>query len=463
VTVNPDVATAAQAFFAPGSRETLSQQLTAIRHIVALLLGAHSIDDSEIETFVDELQNSVNNADRPSPRTSKVTDYLPVTDAYAPSSAGGAMARYVFVEAVPGHEYLYDLFGDLPGSSLIKYSWNHAWGWDPASIAALREDLAIIYRSIGPSTRAVFFLSLDPALCDAQSEPFLQFVSACPVPVHGILHRMPQTTREIEMVQRMSRMTGRLCFLSETMAEQARSVLGLSNVSYLPHHPTSYAHPCPPSRREALRIKLGVQPGQFVFSAIGEARQGKGIDLLMSALEQIPIAARGQIFFLVAGKARHYNAQDLRSKLVQARTAGAVVLREHADEARYAVLTEREYSNYVAVSDVGLLLYQDGQRHCMSGVLGDYVWAGLPVIATERSYTGAEVQRNDLGLLLSVEDPKATAVTLVEALRLAKHHKPSSPSARAYRDRIAPEAVLEVLRDIVDPESESTSRQSHSK
>ena len=58
----------------------------------------------------------------------------------------------------------------------------------------------------------------------------------------------------------------------------------------------------------------------------------------------------------------------------------------------------------MSASDIGLLLYQDEQRHCMSGILGDYLSANCKVIATADSFIGAEVRRHDLGLTVQHED-----------------------------------------------------------
>jgi hypothetical protein len=113
------------------------------------------------------------------------------------------------------------------------------------------------------------------------------------------------------------------------------------------------------------------------------------------------------------------------------------------------VLSEREYAEYIAASDIGLLLYQDNQRNCMSGVLGDFVWANCKVIATADSYVGAEVRRHNLGVTVKEESPSTLAAALVEALRIPSAS--ISPGAKEYRERIAPDAVLEKLRQLIDP------------
>jgi hypothetical protein len=173
---------------------------------------------------------------------------------------------------------------------------------------------------------------------------------------------------------------------------------------------------------------MGIGPEQVAFAVIGEARRGKGIGLLLSAFEQIPAIVRERMFFIFAGKATQHSNEEIRRALINSRTKGFSDLRNHPAADDYAVLSEREYARYVAAGDVGLLLYQDEQRHCMSGVLGDYVWANCKVIATSNSYVGAEVRQHDLGLTLEDEDPSALAAKLVEALAICS--RPISKSKR---------------------------------
>jgi hypothetical protein len=450
---NPDIGAAARLFFAPAGGAAFASQLEAIRHFTTMLLGAHNINDAGLEAEFANL-GSLLPASAPIGVGSETRsgEYFSVSGSFAPSAAGASGARCLFVEGIPGHRYLYDLFGDLPGAQLVTYPATHAWDSHPSAAASFTKDLAFVYRSLGRSTKAVFFLTYDQALYGPNRDDYLRFIAECPIPVHGILHRMPRSTEDIQTVRRLGQLTRSVCFLSEVMAERGRSVVGLRNAQYLPHHPMSYAYASAILGRDVLRTKMGVLPHQTVFSVIGEARHGKGIDLLISSLTHVPIAARNQMHFLFCGKARHFSGDEIRAKLTMACVSGTVDLRMHPDETQYAVLTDREYAQYVAASDVGVLLYENGQRLCMSGVLGDYVWAGRPVLATRNSYVGAEVQRNDLGLVVDAEEPRAVAAALVEALRLAQRGEPSAHGFKKYREKIDPKNVLRRIELIVDPE-----------
>jgi hypothetical protein len=232
------------------------------------------------------------------------------------------------------------------------------------------------------------------------------------------------------------------------MVDHARSTLGLQKACYLPHHPTTFAFPSALRAREKIRARMGVQPEQVTFAVIGEARRGKGIALLLSAFERIPAGARERMFFVFAGKARDHSNEEVRRALTSSGTMGFADLRYHPVASHYAVLSGREYAEYVAASDIGLLLYQDEQRHCMSGVLGDFVWANCKIIATADSFVGADVRQHDLGLTLQAEEPSTLAAMLTESLRFSSMSL--SPTARGYQARISPDAVLKRLRELMD-------------
>jgi hypothetical protein len=128
--------------------------------------------------------------------------------------------------------------------------------------------------------------------------------------------------------------------------------------------------------------------------------------------------------------------------------SGKVDLRVNNDALHYAALADREYAQYVAATDVGLLLYQDNQRDVMSGVLGDYVWAGASILATEHSYVGAEVNRNVLGLALGRESPRNLATALMKMLHTVRIGA-NLNTRNAFRESIAPVIVLQKLTDIM--------------
>jgi GT2 family glycosyltransferase/glycosyltransferase involved in cell wall biosynthesis len=437
---DPDVRAAARLFFKEAGGEALDIQLDAIRCFSALVMGAHRGSGPILEA---ELPFPI------MPTDVQAEGYAVGVDGYAPSAAGTSNARFVFVEGPPAHQYLYDLFGELPDAQLLTpYMNDQAWSSDLASKSYVKDSLKYIYRSLSRRTKAVFFLTFDSLVYGENAVEFFHFLRACQVPVFGILHRLPDSPSRVTNVQHLDSLVAGICLFSEKMVEHARSILALRNVHYLPHHPTTFAFPNAVCRREKIRAKIGVRPDQVVFGVIGEARRGKGINLLLSAFEHIPPRERERMFFVFAGKARDHSNDEIRHALINARIMGLADLRGRLEDANYRVLSDRRYAEYIAAVDIGLLLYQDDQRNCMSGVLGDFVWSNCKVVATGDSYTGAEVRKHNLGLTLNEESVSSMAAALVEALKLPSISP--SPSAREYRERISPEMVLEKLRQLID-------------
>lgn len=438
VRYNPDAAAAFRLFFKDAKGKALDTQLHAIRVFSALLLGAHSIPEEAVR--------AVSGSSTASPALAPAV--MLEGNEYAPSAAGVSSAKYLFVEALPGHRYLYDLYGDVEGAQLLLYTTDDsAWCNGRGYRIRFKQFLDQLRRSIGRRTRAIFFLTFDGPVYGAGSEEYFEFLQSCRVPVLGILHRLPESDRAIQAARKLASLVAGICFLSETMAERARSEFGFKKAYYLPHHQTSYSLADAIRAREQTRARLGVRPQQVVLGVIGEARKGKGIPWLLSALEEIPPAVRERMFFLFAGKAKDYTNEEVREGLAKSRLTGFTDLRPHPVRNSYAVLSGSEYAKYVAATDIGLLLYQDGQRRCMSGVLGDFLASNCKVLATADSFVGAEVERHHLGLTVQLEDAKTLAAALVASLGAAS--APLSQRAEEYRRRTAADAVLEALRALL--------------
>jgi glycosyltransferase involved in cell wall biosynthesis len=364
------------------------------------------------------------------------------------SAALPARTRIVFVEGIPGHQYLYDLYGETPNVGFLKYSLRSAWRNDVEAANQIKNDLECIWQSIPISVEALFFLSFDPLLFGSHFHVFLRHLSLWQGRTYGILHRMPRTADHIERLRIMAPLIKGVCFLSEIMAADAKNDLRIDNAMYLPHHPITFQYSNGRASRDQARISMGASRNHVVFSVLGEARQGKGIDLVLSSLKYIPKEVRNRIFLLIGGKARDYSEEAVRNQIKREKISGRIDLRSNKNALQYMVLTDREYAQYIALSDVGLLLYQGNQRDCMSGVLGDYVWAGASLLATEHSYVGAEVKRNALGLTVSSESPKDVAAALVKMLDVVRVNS-NFQSMSIYREKIAPSIVLRRLREIV--------------
>ena len=192
-----------------------------------------------------------------------------------------------------------------------------------------------------------------------------------------------------------------------------------------------------------------------MFSILGEARRGKGIDVLLQALDHVQRDDLQNMFFLIAGRSQGFDGDVISSSFREKRVHHHVDLRSSDHPLNYAVLTEREFGEYVCASDVGLVLYQHEQRHCMSGVAPNYVWGFKPLVAFANSVIGRTVARSDLGIVVEEETPQAVAQALTCALHVQRRGWKPTPSCDKYRSEIDPGAVLDRLATILGDSAEA--------
>ena len=149
---------------------------------------------------------------------------------------------------------------------------------------------------------------------------------------------------------------------------------------------------------------IGVPPGHVVFSILGEARRGKGIDVLLEALI-IFSATICNMFFLIAGRSQGFDGDAISSRFRQKQVHHHVDLRSSEHPLNYAVLTEREFGEYVCASDVGLVLYP-ARAAPLHERRGTKLRVGFkPLVAFANSVIGRTVAGNDLGIVVE-ETPR---------------------------------------------------------
>jgi hypothetical protein len=410
--------------FQPVNADAFSDQITFLYHLLLLVLDSKDHPDADFERkFVVEQ----------TPR-SEVARCPGATQFFRTPRAISADTRHLFVEGLSGHSFLLNAYASIPRSQVVTLPVN-TW-------QACEHELAHFETQLTPNLESVTFVTLEPLVYSANGPYFIEMLRRISTRKYGILHRLPWTPEHGALLREAAREMSTIFVLAENMAPRLKSLYGVSNVSYLPLHPT-YARYMRKARTTE-RSALGVLPHQVVISTLGEARHGKGIDLLLQSLSQLRDADREEFFFLFAGRAKDFSAADIRARLSAARCKGLVDLRESADPLNYSVLTDRELGGYINASDVGMLLYQDDQRNCMSGVLPNYVWGCRPVVATANSIVGEIVSRHALGGVVKNETPEG----VVAAIRVAisQSAAPSMPPAyEAFRQSIAPEAVVRML------------------
>lgn len=420
------------ALLASRDGEAFADQLDMIHHLFVLLLAAGPEPEGRLEALFP-----------PATEEAPAPTQEPLSDAYRPAAALPATTQFAFAEFPNSHGYLFELYGDLPGSALVELP-AYAWSGDPHG------SIAYLEASLPPRARAVFMLTLDPFSLDPRgAEALVKGIARWRIPTFAIQHRLPETAEQRQILAAVARRLHKVVTLSDDVAFRLKGLCRLDNVATIPHHPTKFRHVVP-GQVERARTAMGASPGHTVFSMIGEAREGKGIDLLLATLDHLPAAVRDSIFFLLAGRALDVDPDAITNRFAARRVAARVDLRHNADPTGYAVLTSDEYADAIAATDFGMLLYQGPQRDTTSGVLSDFVWQRKRVLATRDSFVGAEVARHGLGLTLDAETPEALAKLIADAVALRQAGTAPGPEFEAYRDAHSPAATLDALKALLE-------------
>lgn len=416
------------------TKEEFSQQLHFMRHLIAVLLDAQHADERALEGLAKKGAVPTSKQSR-----DKYSD-AEVTAAALPPL--GSDKPHLFAEYNPGHSYLYDAYA-LSGQTHFLPMQDNPWEvWAGFSLLELE-------KGITADNRTLTFLTIEPFLQPAQVTGFRLFVEKQPVVVNAFLHRLPSDDAVLQNLRAVARSLGNLFVLSESFRQLAVRETGIENIRVVPHHPTKF-HYSGVSRSTA-RDNLGIRPSQIVVSLVGELRRNKGVETLLAALPMLGADAKKRLVFLLAGKATHYDPEALSSAFSDAGCEHRVLC-GGANTKGYAYLNARKFTECLAASDLGLLLYEDVQAKLTSGILSDYVWRGTPVVTTEGSVTGRDVCENKLGFVVAERDPSQLAELLNRFVSSDQGFE-KAPQFEAFRQSVAPENVAQNLLELLNEPS----------
>lgn len=357
----------------------------------------------------------------------------------------------LFFEATPGHEFLFDTFSELNNASLLTRRLD-PWAEDQVAIDALFDFLDCGLKAASDHSSAIVFLTLDywqrPYLDvgEVVAQGFKKRVLDSGLPAYAFLHRYPTDPGGTRRLQHIAPALRQMLVFSPDIKRDLESNLGLTNVAYVPL--PAMIENLPPSDSASIRKRLSIPVDRVVVSLLGEARKGKGYDLVLDALAQLDTSTKQKAFFLFGGKANPELRKAAQDCLIDNGLIGCVDLRVISDKRQYIVLSDLEYRDYIQVSDVGLLIYREDQRFGMSGVLPNYVVAGKPVIATANSYIGKLVGRHGLGSLLVGETAAELARMISDAVEL-RDHEASMRAVAAFKPQLEKQAILARMKEIL--------------
>jgi hypothetical protein len=268
--------------------------------------------------------------------------------AYKPNAPILPSTRHLIVEGQPAHFFLYMLYAELKASQLLVFP-NPMW-------QSFEAALTYIQHSITPTLRTLMFVTLEPLIYGGSREAFHKLIETSGLACFGILHRLPESVEHVKALNEAAPRLARILVLAEALVETLQQKFQISNVSYLPVHPAFATYATRPPA--GIRERIGASGGQVVFTVLGEVRKGKGLDLLLQALDFIGGDDRRDMFFLIAGRSQRLDRETIATALVKKGVGHYLDLRSADNPLKYAVVTEREFGEYLSASDIGLVLYR---------------------------------------------------------------------------------------------------------
>jgi glucosyl-dolichyl phosphate glucuronosyltransferase len=432
--------------FATRDPRVFTAQIDIVYHLLLLVLNANNEADATFEhPFLSAPPAALPSVSPavidPGPAAGSVPSYV-----FQPVMAVSPQTRHLMVDSLTSHAFLYDIYGELPGAQLRLLHGN-LWDRQDAELDKLEECLTSQLASLT-------FLTLEPFLWGPSWPRFDRLIRNSKLPITGILHRLPWTKEQAELLRGVAERL-QILVLAESMQEKLFEEHGIGLVTYLPLHPTH----APYLGRDSTptRERIGASDDMVVFSLLGEARIGKGYDLLLASLAHVPPASRRNMFFLFGGRAKDYHAHTVSDRLLALGYPCHVALKSSVDPFAFAVLTERELGEFIGATDVGLLLYQEDQRKCMSGVLPNYAWGRRSVVVTADSIVGRLVKKYDLGIAIDDETPEAVARAIHEMYLSVRDRTTQAFAGDQYRESISRQAVLSRLGVLLSPAARSES------
>ncbi len=342
-----------------------------------------------------------------------------------------------FFDGLPGHHFLYEQYADIARTS---FAISDGWAWSDTQ----RSDLEYFELSLIPSVKTVVFLTLDQLAYGPGFDRTLGFMQeqSGKRNLFGFVHRLPG---DHKLAERLTMLAEHMQFIvfEEGMAGTLNEITRKKASHYLPLHPV-FSNLVSP--RVTAKKKLGIDDDKIVISMLGELRRGKGVERLLRALPRIRDKLDRPCLFLIAGKATDVTPETLQK---QFRESGLdLSLYSGVSGSGYKFVSDQAMADCISASDIGLLLYEEEQTTCMSGVLPNYVMGGCQLVCSEASIVGNLSRRYDLGIQVDVSNPEAIADAIAGAVA-SLDSRPASAARDRYIESISAGAVTGSFRKIL--------------
>ncbi len=181
----------------------------------------------------------------------------------------------------------------------------------------------------------------------------------------------------------------------DTLVERGISA---SKISVIPHGPLELSR--------AFRKRAAPSTdGRLTFVLFGELKHYKGIDVLVEAVELLPLELRRQARFIVAGRPR-MDLAPILARIAELQLRETIEVRPHR-------LSEEEMESLFATTDCYLFPYRQIDA---SGVYFLVKGRGKWLIATRVGIFAEDLKDGIDGELVPTEDPASLAAALARAI-----------------------------------------------
>lgn len=198
-----------------------------------------------------------------------------------------------------------------------------------------------------------------------------------------------------------------ICHSDDAKARFLKTHKPNGSVVVMPHGNYDGIYPAPRPREQILR-ELGLDPKLPVVGCVGALRTYKGFDLACQAIKSLG----GKVQLLCAGAPHHHFPLHEFEQSIDS-TPGAILVARQ--------LTEQEFADYCAASDVILLPYR---KITGSGALLAALTLERGVVASDLTFF-REVLNGfpDAGILVKPENTAALAEGIKQYLAMDKKHR----------------------------------------
>ncbi len=183
------------------------------------------------------------------------------------------------------------------------------------------------------------------------------------------------------------------------------------------HIKPAIVHNYKPARRVnktgKLRSLLGIPEDKRIVLYEGILHVGRALDRLVQAAAYLP----DDTIMVFLGELKGGWTTTVKPLLSNPELAKKIVVGP--------CLKQDDLLEYIADADVGMIIYDPVVRnniYCEPGKLSDYVFAGVPVAASNLPTLGPVIQDHKIGSTFDSPDPQAIAMAINEVLDLPSDH-----------------------------------------